>query len=85
VLGRNKRIGEVDLFLKKTNFIEKEGSRDLKIAIDSFKAQFIKRMLEENKWNQTAAAKVLNIQRTYLSKLIKDLKIEPVPLEHGRH
>ncbi|MDR2193710.1 MAG: sigma 54-interacting transcriptional regulator [Treponema sp.] len=85
VLGRNKRIGEGDLFLKKMDFLEKEGSRDLKTAIDSFKAQFIKRVLEENKWNQTAAAKVLDIQRTYLSKLIKDLEIEPVPLEHGRH
>ncbi|MDR2793001.1 MAG: sigma 54-interacting transcriptional regulator [Treponema sp.] len=79
VLGRDKRIGEGDLFLKKTNFIEKEGSRDLKSALASFKVQFIKKVLEENKWNQTAAAKVLDIQRTYLSKLIKDLEIEPAP------
>ncbi|MDR1072860.1 MAG: sigma 54-interacting transcriptional regulator [Treponema sp.] len=83
VLGRHKRIGEGDLFFKKTDFVEKEESRDLKTAIDSFKAQFIKKALEENKWNQTATAKVLDIQRTYLSKLIKDLEIEPVQAEHG--
>ncbi|MDR0706684.1 MAG: sigma 54-interacting transcriptional regulator, partial [Treponema sp.] len=78
VLGRHKRIGADDLFLKKVNLVEKEESRDLKTAIDSFKAQFIKKALEENKWNQTATAKILDIQRTYLSKLIKDLEIEPV-------
>jgi Nif-specific regulatory protein len=83
VLGRDKRIGEGDLFLKETNLVEKEDIRDLKTAIDSFKARFIKRALEENKWNQTATAKILDIQRTYLSKLIKDLEIEPVLAERG--
>jgi Nif-specific regulatory protein len=32
-------------------------------------------VLEENHWNQTEAAKVLGIQRTYLSRLIKELEI----------
>jgi Nif-specific regulatory protein len=83
VLGQYKRIHEGDLFLKKTSFVEKEEVCDLKSAIDSFKAQFIKKALEENKWNQTATAKILDIQRTYLSKLIKDLEIEPVQTERG--
>jgi Nif-specific regulatory protein len=83
VLGQDKRIEEGDLFLKKTNLVEKEEICDLKTAIDSFKAQFIKRALEENRWNQTATAKILDIQRTYLSKLIKDLEIEPVLAERG--
>jgi Nif-specific regulatory protein len=52
-----------------------ERGRDLKTALDSFKARFIKQVLDENGGNQTAAARVLNIQRTYLSKLIKDLEI----------
>jgi Nif-specific regulatory protein len=31
--------------------------------------------LEDNHWNQTETAKVLDIQRTYLSRLIKELDI----------
>ena len=31
--------------------------------------------LEDNRWNQTETAKVLDIQRTYLSRLIKELDI----------
>ncbi|MDR0375587.1 MAG: sigma 54-interacting transcriptional regulator [Treponema sp.] len=83
VLAQHNRIGAGDLFLKRTNLVEKEEIFDLKTALDSFKAGFIKRALEENKWNQTATAKILDIQRTYLSKLIKDLGIEPVQAEHG--
>jgi transcriptional regulator with PAS, ATPase and Fis domain len=52
-----------------------EGVRDLKNAVNNFKAHFIQKVLEENDWNQTEAAKELNIQRTYLSRLIKDLSI----------
>jgi Nif-specific regulatory protein len=32
-------------------------------------------VLDENQWNQTEAAKALDIQRTYLSRLMKDLNI----------
>jgi Nif-specific regulatory protein len=32
-------------------------------------------VLEENGWNQTETAKTLSIQRTYLSRLIKELEI----------
>jgi Nif-specific regulatory protein len=52
-----------------------EGSRDLKNAVNNFKAHFIQKVLEENNWNRTEAAKELNIQRTYLSRLIKDFSI----------
>jgi len=55
---------------------EGEGCRDLKNAVNSFKVQFIEKVLEENDWNQTEAAKELNIQRTYLSRLIKELSIK---------
>ena len=51
------------------------GDRDLKTAINVFKTHFIRKVLEENNWNQTETAKALDIQRTYLSKLIKDLNI----------
>jgi Nif-specific regulatory protein len=33
-------------------------------------------VLDERGWNQTEAAKALGIQRTYLSRLIKELGIE---------
>jgi Nif-specific regulatory protein len=77
VIGKNKQIQREDLFLNaREEFSDPgEGGRNLKDAINSFKAQFIRRVLEENNWNQTEAAKDLDIQRTYLSRLIKELDI----------
>jgi Nif-specific regulatory protein len=54
---------------------EGEGIWDLKAALDMFKSTFIRQALEEHCWNQTLTAKALGIQRTYLSKLIKELAI----------
>jgi Nif-specific regulatory protein len=77
VIGKGGWIQREDLFLKTAvPLVDQEGgSRNLKNAINSFKAHFIRRILEENNWNQTEAAKVLDIQRTYLSRLIKELNI----------
>jgi Nif-specific regulatory protein len=76
VMGKKSWIQEEDLFLTKTaSSFQETGSRKLKTAINVFKAHFIQRVLEENKWNQTETAKVLDIQRTYLSRLIKELDI----------
>ena len=77
VIGRNKWIGSEDLFLKSVSTEAEEAviERDLKTAINVFKANFIRKVLDENKWNQTDTAKALAIQRTYLSRLIKDLQI----------
>lgn len=47
----------------------------LKDAVWQFKKHFIIRSLEEHNWNQTDTAKAIGIQRTYLSKLIKELEI----------
>jgi Nif-specific regulatory protein len=52
--------------------------RNLKTAINTFKANFIRNVLEENNWNQTETSRALEIQRTYLSRLIKELKIEQI-------
>ena len=82
VIGRNKLISTEDLFLK-TQSVSLQGdenessARDLKAALNNFKVNFIRRVLEENNWNQTEAARALAIQRTYLSRLIKDLNIVP--------
>lgn len=49
--------------------------KTLKTAIDSFKKEYITSVLEECGWNQTKAAKVLGIQRTYVVRLIGELQI----------
>ncbi|MDR0525833.1 MAG: sigma 54-interacting transcriptional regulator [Spirochaetaceae bacterium] len=77
VIGKGKWIEKEDLFLNKGAVsLEEEGTRDLKTAVTAFKAHFIQKVLEEHNWNQTEAAKALDIQRTYLSKLIKELTIQ---------
>jgi Nif-specific regulatory protein len=53
-----------------------DGGQDLKSAVDNFKAFFIEKTLEETRGNQTEAAKKLKVQRTYLSKLVKDFNIK---------
>lgn len=47
----------------------------LKSALNEFKRNHIVHVLEKNGWNQTKAAKVLGIQRTYLSRLLNELGI----------
>jgi DNA-binding NtrC family response regulator len=49
--------------------------RTLKAASAAFKKAFISRILAETSWNQTKAAKILGIQRTYLSRLVHELGI----------
>jgi len=45
----------------------------LKEAIKNFKREYIKEVLDSNFWNITKSSKILGIQRTYLSRLIKEL------------
>jgi Nif-specific regulatory protein len=79
VIGKNKLIGRSDLFLKQESDSSGEVmERNLKNAVNLFKANFIRRVLEENSWNQTEASRALAIQRTYLSRLIKELNINSV-------
>jgi Nif-specific regulatory protein len=82
VTGKNALISRADLFPDAVFSIgesaktgESGVGRSLKTAIDDFKARFIGRVLEENDWNVSATANVLDIQRTYLSRLIKELHI----------
>lgn len=56
--------------------IEKVGEdRTLKTAVDSFKREYLIKILEENGWNQTKTAAVLGIQRTYVIRLMNELNI----------
>ena len=78
IIGKGKWIEAEDLFLKpsSTSRVIPEGrNRNLKNAENIFRARFIKQVLEENNWNQTETARILDIQRTYLSRLIKELDI----------
>ncbi len=47
----------------------------LKEALDDFKRSYIIKSLDLNGWNQTKTAKMLDIQRTYLARLIKEYEI----------
>lgn len=48
----------------------------LKEANDSFRRAFIMNTLKSTAGNRTKAAKILNVQRSYLSRLIKELQID---------
>lgn len=50
--------------------------RSLKNALNEFKRDYIEQILEECNGNQTQAAKILDVQRTYISKLINELGIK---------
>ena len=80
VMGnKGNLIRKEDLFLRitpETTGPDGEGSRNLKNAVNTFKVHFIQKVLEENNWNQTETARALDIQRTYLSRLIKELSIK---------
>ena len=68
-------IGRADLMLQIDTEGTGRGDRRLRTALNVFKANFIRKVLDENGWNQTEAANALDIQRTYLSRLMKELDI----------
>ncbi len=76
VLGTPPIIQESDLHLnvgKRVEYDHRETS--LKLAINSFKKSYVTHILTMCNWNQTEAAKLLDVQRTYVSKLISELDI----------
>lgn len=77
VISQDDYIRPEELILQPTGQVNQErfDGRSLKESVNLFKRHLIQTTLEKNDWNQTAAAKVLGIQRTYLSRLIKDLDI----------
>ncbi len=78
VISSGPYIEHDDLLLQSSGSGEEEeyGEQSLKEAVNSFKRNYIRTLLENHSWNQTETAKVLGIQRTYLSKLIKELDIK---------
>lgn len=78
VIGKPPYINEEDLLLNIRAMPANNTYADnsLKSVINLFKKHYIQKVLEENDWNQTNAANILEIQRTYLSRLIKELEIK---------
>lgn len=77
IMGMGKEIAPSDLPYEilepKANTLEV--GLTLKEGQDNFKRDFIKRTLTSVGGNKTKAAAVLDIQRTYLSRLIKELEV----------
>ncbi len=76
VLGTPPEVTEHDLRLNsgvKNDYIFNDTS--LKNAVNNFKKNYLIHVLEQCNWNQTEAAKLLDVQRTYVSKLISELDI----------
>ena len=64
------------LFPRSTAAVSAGDVGGLKSATDTFKRTYIRTVLETTGGNQTAAASILKIQRTYLSRLMKELNIK---------
>jgi|TARA_B100001079_G_scaffold104324_1_gene89479 Nif-specific regulatory protein len=77
VLADNEEL-DVDLFPLETTQkpIEINVGSTLKDASDSFRRAFIMSTLKSTTGNRTKAAKILEVQRSYFSRLIKELEID---------
>jgi Nif-specific regulatory protein len=77
VINQDELISPSDLVLHRADQKAEDqyNAKTLKESITLFKKHFIENELRSHNWNQTATAKVLGIQRTYLSRLIKELHI----------
>jgi Nif-specific regulatory protein len=74
VMGNGKVIMPDDLPISrvKMNASEIEAGLTLKDALDRFKKEFVRKTLEKTNGNRSKAAKIMDIQRTYLSRLISE-------------
>ncbi|MFH2113586.1 MAG: Fis family transcriptional regulator, partial [Spirochaetota bacterium] len=76
VIAKEKTIGPRDLLIGGGSLGHDDyRGKNLKDALTIFKKHFIASSLDEHGWNQTMTARALEIQRTYLSRLIKELDI----------
>jgi len=77
VLADRDRIGCEHLILNASDLRRQDiySGKNLKDAVNIFKKHYIIRVLEKTGWKQTEASRILGIQRTYLSRLVKELNI----------
>ncbi|HOJ63842.1 MAG TPA: sigma-54 dependent transcriptional regulator [Spirochaetota bacterium] len=78
VLSTGLVLDENDFNIEISNFNKKFELKSLKEAITDFKREYIIKALEMNNYNQTKTAKALDIERTYLVRLIKELNISKI-------
>ena len=80
VLSNNSILDDKDFDFDKDKNIFKDSFqlKTLKDAMNDFKREYIIRALEINNYNQTKTAKALDIERTYLVRLIKELNINKI-------
>lgn len=81
VLGVPPVIQEKDLCLNigknyDSDFNYEHDDLTLADAVYNYKKYYVNRILKQCDWNNTKAAKVLDVQRTYVSKLISELDIK---------
>lgn len=86
VIERAVVIAEKEIIVKDHIYLYNNFLKDVKIktfkplkdALNDFKKDYIIETLDENNWNQTKTAKLLDIQRSYLARLIKELNINKI-------
>ena len=74
--GKELRIEDLPKDMQDTETETVETGKSLKDAQDIFKKNYVIKTLARVEGNRTRAAKILEIQRTYLSRLIKELGID---------
>lgn len=55
--------------------ISESSDKTLKTALTEFKKAYVKKILQQTNGNQTETARILDVQRTYVSRLISELDI----------
>jgi Nif-specific regulatory protein len=77
VMSQDEVIRPEDLILRSKDALDPShyDEKSLKESTQLFKRNFIRNALYQHGWNHTKTAKSLGIQRTYLSRLIKELDI----------
>ncbi|MFW5812230.1 MAG: sigma 54-interacting transcriptional regulator [Alkalispirochaetaceae bacterium] len=78
VMSQEELIRPEDLILRTKDAMDPDRYNDmgLKESTHQFKRNFIRNALNRHGWNHTRTAQSLGIQRTYLSRLIKELDIQ---------
>ena len=77
VIAKTDYISPLELLLPggQGEDIDSYRGKTFKDAINSFKKNFLYNSLQIHGWNQTSASRELGMQRTYLTRLIKELEI----------
>lgn len=78
VMGNRREVLPEDLpiLLAKTDYPGMQVGLTLNEALNRFKKEFIKLNLDHTSGNRSKAAKVMGIQRTYLSRLLSKYKLQ---------